>query len=123
MGHFPAVVVMKLAIATTFLQSMNGVAKVVLKIAREFDATIYTTEYRPESTFPEFKGLDVRVTGTGRKFGLLGRFGSGINSGLAFHNLKLDMDEFDVVNAHQSPSEWVRNSNSPVLWYCHTPNR
>ena len=123
MAHFFAVVVMKLAIATTFLQSMNGVAKVVLKIAKEFDATIYTTEYRPESTFPEFNGLDIRVIGTGRKLGLLGRFGSGINSGLAFHNLKLDRDEFDVINAHQSPSEWVRNRNVPVLWYCHTPNR
>ena len=39
-----------------------------------------------------------------------------------FYNAKITED-YDVINAHASPSEWIRNKNKRVLWYCHTPPR
>jgi glycosyltransferase involved in cell wall biosynthesis len=50
------------AIAHDYLTQRGGAEKVVLAMARAFpDAVIYTTLYDPESTFPEFKDLNVRV--------------------------------------------------------------
>lgn len=113
---------MRLAVLTTFLETYGGVEKTVLKIASHFHASIYTTSYNPESTFPEFKNLEINLLKSPlQKLPLGRRFASGISAGTSFYNLKLD--DFEIVNPHQSPSEWVRNRNSPVLWYCHTPNR
>lgn len=113
---------MRLAIATTFLETYGGVEKTVLKIAKHFDSSIYTTSYSPDFTFPEFKNLDIHsLKSSLQKLPLEKRFISGISAGKSFYDLKLD--DFDLINPHQSPSEWVRNKNSPVLWYCHTPNR
>ncbi|MFA5412033.1 MAG: glycosyltransferase family 4 protein [Candidatus Micrarchaeia archaeon] len=111
---------MRLAVVTPFLEAYGGVEKVVMKIAEHFDAKVYAMGYRPEATYQEFRKLDVEVVGGG---GMLpkGRFFSGINAGRLFYSLKLQ--DYDVVNAHQSPSEWVRNRNAPMIWYCHSPNR
>jgi glycosyltransferase involved in cell wall biosynthesis len=114
----------KLAICHSFLDTRGGTQKVILKIAKHFDAKIYCSIYEPENTFPEFKELEVEVLKTSLR-PLLGIFSkrvmSGIKSGLEFYSLKLD--DYDIVNAHGTPSEWVRNRNSPVVWYSHSPNR
>lgn len=109
---------MRLAIVTPFLETYGGVEKVVMKIAQNFDSPIYVTSYKPGMTYPEFREMDVRVIGLGK---VGGRLASGAGAGIAFHSLKLQ--DYDVVNAHQSPSEWARNRNSPMIWYCHSPNR
>lgn len=113
---------MRLAIVTPFLESMGGVDRVVLKIAQHFDATIHAVRYNPNNTFPEFQNLDVQVHSSPLGRLPLGkRVSTAIEAGDVFYNLKLK--DYDVVNAHQTPSEWARNHNSPMIFYCHSPNR
>jgi len=116
---------MHLAITTPFLEAKGGVERVVLKIAEHFDASIHVVRYDANSTFPEFKNLDVHVHHNAfGKLPLGNRIGNAIEAGSIFYNLKLDKsNDYDIINAHQTPSEWIRNNNSPVLWYCHSPNR
>ena len=57
----------RVAIAHDYLTQRGGAERVVLAMARAFpDAPIYTSLYDPERTFPEFKDIDVRVTGLNR---------------------------------------------------------
>ncbi|MEW6722658.1 MAG: glycosyltransferase family 4 protein [Candidatus Micrarchaeota archaeon] len=114
---------MKLVLATPFLETKGGVERVVLKIARHFRAKIHCVRYDPQKTFEDFRKIDIEIA----RPSILGklpfgrRVASAIEAGNHFYNLKLD--DYDVINAHGTPSEWVRNRNSPVLWYSHSPNR
>lgn len=114
---------MKLRIVTPFLENKGGLERVILKIAEYFDATIHCLNYDSENTFPEFKNLDIQFAKKGflSKLPLSKRMSSAIEAGKYFYNLKLD--DYDVINAHQTPSEWISNKNKRVIWYCHTPNR
>ena len=115
---------MKLIIAHPFLRLRGGAERVVLKIAQHFDAKIVCSVYEPENTFEEFQQLDVEVMGS-RLWGLASllpaRVGSAAVAGEQFYFKKFD--DYDVINAQGTPSEWVRNRNSPVVWYCFSPNR
>jgi glycosyltransferase involved in cell wall biosynthesis len=115
---------MKLAIAHPFLRLRGGAERVVLKIAKHFDAKVYCSVYEPQNTFPEFKDVDIEVMES-RLWPaaslLPARVGSAAVAGEQFYFKKLD--DYDVVNAQGTPSEWIRNRNSPVLWYCFSPNR
>ncbi len=115
---------MKLIMAQSNLTLMGGDARILLKIAQHYDAKIYTAEYDPKSTFPAFRDLDVEVIsrGTTRRLLPYGRVAQGLDYGLSFYNFRV-RDDYDVINAHISPSHWVRNKNPHVLWYCHTPPR
>ena len=113
---------LRLAIAATFLENCGGMERVVLKIAQHFKATIHCMYYDPGRTFNGFSKLDVRPAGALPK-GITScrRMLTGIEAGMHFYGARLS--DYDVVNAHSSPSEWIRNRNSPVIWYCHSPNR
>lgn len=102
----------------------GGAERVVLEIAKHYDAPVYTAEYDREKTFEEFKKLDVRVMGKGALAKMLpyGRVAQGLNYGLSFYNM-LIKEDYDVINAHIAPSHWIRNRNERVLWYAHTPLR
>src|SRR3954463_12912793 len=51
------------AIVHDYLNQRGGAERVVLELASMWpDAPIYTSLYRPDSTFPEFGALDVRTT-------------------------------------------------------------
>lgn len=116
---------MKLIIATPFLETCGGMERVVLKIAEHFDARIECLNYNPENTFEGFKNLEVNSKRQNSKSKLpFGKrlFGA-IDAGNYFYNLKLNPTDYDIINAHQTPSEWIRNKNSPVIWYNHSPNR
>ena len=114
---------MKLVMAQSNLTLMGGAERVLLKIAQHYDAKIYTAEYDPGRTFPAFRDLDVEVVGRGLTRMLpYGRVAQGLDYGLSFYNLRI-RDDYDVINAHMSPSQWIRNRNSRVVWYCHTPPR
>jgi glycosyltransferase involved in cell wall biosynthesis len=114
---------MRLVIATPFLEGRGGVERVVLRIAEHFSARIHCLRYDSASTFERFGKIDIETA----KPSALGRLPLGrrvataIEAGRHFYGLKLD--DYDLINAHQTPSEWVRHRNSPVLWYCHSPNR
>lgn len=114
---------MRLVIVTPFLETRGGLDRVILKIAQHFDAKLHCIRYNPEMTFPEFKGMDIEVSKPGLvgRVPVLGRVTSAIDAGNHFYNLKLG--DYDVINAHQTPSEWIRHKNKNVVWYCHTPNR
>ena len=115
---------MKLLITHHNLNERGGAEKVLLKIAQRYDATIYTMGYDKEGTFEEFKHLDVQVIKGKRFLGdiLPQRVSNALYYGYNFYNLKIH-DDYDVINPHSSPSEWVRNRNPKALWYCHTPPR
>lgn len=114
---------MRLVVVTPFLESRGGLERVVLKIAQHFDAKIHCIRYNPENTFSEFTDLNMEVA----KPGNLGKlpFGKRVSNAMEAANyfLNLKLDDYDVINAHQTPSEWIRNKNQRVIWYCHTPNR
>jgi len=114
---------MRLLVVTPFLETHGGMERVVLKIASHFDARIHCLRYNPEGTFEEFRGLDIEVARPGflSRLPVGRRVSSAIEAGSHFYNVRLK--DYDLVNAHQTPSEWIRNRNSPVVWYCHSPNR
>jgi glycosyltransferase involved in cell wall biosynthesis len=115
---------MKLLIAQHNINERGGAEKVILKIAQKYDATIYTLGYDPKGTFEEFKDLDIQIF---KEHGNVSRIlpkrvANALHYGYSFYNLKM-AEDYDVINPHMSPSEWIRNKNPRVLWYCHTPPR
>ena len=114
----------KLIIMQSNLTLKGGAERVILKIAKHYNAKIYTAEYEQQNTFNEFKDIDIEVIGSKFLLNLLpyGRINQAINYGSAFYNFKLKED-YDVINAHMAPSHWIRKNNERVLWYCHTPLR
>ena len=115
---------MKLVITQHSINDRGGAERVILKIAQRYDATIYTLGYDPKGTFEEFKALNIKVFRERRSSVnvLPKRVSNALHYGYGFYNLKIKED-YDVINSHMSPSEWVRNRNPRVLWYCHTPPR
>lgn len=103
---------------------MGGVDRVILKIAQHYDAKIYTLEYDRSHAFPEFADLDIEVFGRKDLSSkvLPYRASQGFRYGTGFYSFKIKED-YDVLNPHISPSEWIRHKNERVLWYCHTPPR
>ncbi|MDE1761680.1 MAG: glycosyltransferase [Candidatus Micrarchaeota archaeon] len=115
---------MKLLITQPYLNLKGGAERVLLKIAQHYDAKILTVEYDKEKAFPEFKDLDVHVVKRDVPFSsmLPYRAAQGMLAGYTFYNMKI-REDYDVLNSHTSPSEWIRHKNERVLWYCHTPIR
>lgn len=115
---------MKILLLQPYLNQRGGGERVILKIAQHYNASIYLLEYSPENTFREFKDLDIKIVGKKLPFSNLlpYRASQGLRYGYNFYNLKIK-EEYDVLNPHISPSEWIRNKNERVLWYCHTPPR
>jgi glycosyltransferase involved in cell wall biosynthesis len=115
---------MKLLITQHNINERGGAEKVILKIAQKYDATIYTLGYDQKGTFEGFKDVNIHVFRERGKFNSLfpARVGNALHYAYGFYNLKIKED-YDVVNPHMSPSEWVRNNNPRALWYCHTPPR
>ena len=115
---------MKMIIAQHNLNERGGAERVILKIAQRYDAKIYTLGYDKNATFEEFEKLDIDVIGKKPKVNAMlpGRISNAVYYAFGFYNAKITED-YDVINAHASPSEWIRNKNKRVLWYCHTPPR
>ncbi len=114
---------MRLVVTTPFLETRGGMERVVLKIAQHFGAKIHCISYDAQNSFQDFTKMDIEIAKPGwlRSMPIGRRVTTAMDAGWHFYNTKLS--DYDVINAHQTPSEWIRNKNSPVLWYCHTPNR
>ncbi len=112
---------MRLLLFNNAINERGGAERVMLKIAQHYDAKIYVHLYDPDATFPEFKDTDINVIGK-RSSHRKGKAASAIIYGTSFYSMKL-REDYDLINAHMSPSEWIRNKNPHVLWYCHTPPR
>ena len=112
----------RVAIAHDYLTQMGGAERVVLSLARAFpDAPIYTTLYDPDTTFPEFRDLDVRVSALNRVVPLRKHYRSALPLlPLAAKSIHIDAD---IVVA--SSSGWAHGftTDAKRLVYCHTPAR
>ncbi len=117
----------KIMIAHHKLDMKGGGERVILEIAKRYNPIIYTVKYDPIQTFPELKEFDIRVFKIPKSFGYL-KFILGEESATSaissyiYSTYKIKED-YDVINAHGTPSELIRLNNPRVLWYCHTPNR
>ena len=119
---------MDLVITHPFLIYRDGVSRVILEIAKKYDPVIYVVRYSKETTFSGFKEFDIRILPKSKlekPFLFLRndprRYYAAI-SGIRYLLAKIP-DSYDVINAHGTPAEWIRNKNDRVVWYCHSPNR
>ncbi|MFE7630044.1 glycosyltransferase [Kocuria sp. NPDC057446] len=110
------------AIAHDYLTQRGGAERVVLAMHRAFpDATIYTTLYNPESTYPEFQDANI-VTSPLNKLGVFRRNHRLALPFLAFASQALRVRE-DV--AVISSSGWAHGFtfDGNKMVYCHSPAR
>jgi glycosyltransferase involved in cell wall biosynthesis len=113
-----------IAVVHDYLNQRGGAERVVLEMASMWpSATIYTSLYRPESTFPEFKGRDIRTSPLDRL---------PIDSG--FRNLFLlypaafralgTLRQDVVVSSSSGWAHGVRTGEDTLhVVYCYTPAR
>lgn len=112
----------RVAIAHDYLTQRGGAERVVLELVRAFpDATVHTTLYDPDGTFPEFRDVDIRVSPL-NKVGVLRRNHRVALPFLPFASNRLHIDA-DVVVA--SSSGWAHGfpTTGRKLVYCHAPAR
>ncbi len=114
---------MRITIVTSSINGYGGSEYNILKLARHFGARIHCLSYNEDKTFDGFRGLDIRTPPPEvREKHLRGNpIVRSMRAPRYFHSLKLD--DYDVISAHLPPSEFIRNRNHPVVWYCYSPNR
>ena len=112
----------RVAIAHDYLTQRGGAERVVLAMSRAFpEATIYTTLYNADTTFPEFRDRDVVVSPLNRVAAFRNDHRRALPA-LAVASSRLRI-EADVVIA--SSSGWAHgfSTEGKVVVYCHTPAR
>jgi glycosyltransferase involved in cell wall biosynthesis len=110
------------AIAHDYLTQRGGAERVVLALLRAFpDATIYTTLYDPDSTYPEFRDAHI-VTSPLNRVGLLRRHHRAALPLLPLAAWSLRIREDVVI---MSTSGWAHgfNATGRRVVYCHAPAR
>ena len=113
---------MRVAIAHDCLTQFGGAERVVLSLMKAFPgAPVHTTLYEPDTTFPEFRDADVRVSPLNK----VGALRTNHRIALPFlapaaSQVKIDAD---VVVA--SSSGWAHGfpTTGKKLVYCHSPAR
>lgn len=112
----------RVAIAHDYLTQRGGAERVVLSLTRAFPgAAVYTTLYEPQSTYPEFEDVDVRVSWL-NAIGPLRRHHRAALPLLPFAASSVYIDA-DVVVA--SSSGWAHGfrTSGRKLVYCYAPAR
>jgi glycosyltransferase involved in cell wall biosynthesis len=113
----------RVAIVHDYLTQRGGAERVVLSMTRAFPgATVHTTLYEPDETYPEFRDVDVRVSSL-NNIPLL-RNDHRIAMPLLPRALrKIEVGDVDIVLA--SSSGWAHgvHADVPVVVYCHNPPR
>jgi glycosyltransferase involved in cell wall biosynthesis len=112
------------AIVHDYLNQRGGAERVVLEMARIFPgAPIYTSLYRPGSTFPEFERLDVRTSPIDR-LPVDARFRALLPLYPAAFRALSPLHEEVVVSSSSGWAHGIRTDPSSThLVYCHTPAR
>ncbi|MBI4441678.1 glycosyltransferase [Candidatus Woesearchaeota archaeon] len=95
----------------------GGAELVITKIAERFNPVIYTYAWHKENSWEQLKECDVRVVKPLRMDSLFM-----MRTGLGYYQMKVK-DDYDIINAHFPPSQFIRHRNPRVLWYCHSPGR
>lgn len=114
----------RIALAHDYLTQRGGAERVALSLLRAFpDATLYTTLYEPDATYPEFRDARIVVSPLNRVAALRRDHRLALPL-LPFAAAALTVDA-DVVVA--SSSGWAHGFSyspvTPVLVYCHNPAR
>ena len=111
---------MKIAIIVDRLTNFGGVERIVLLMAREFNADIYTGFWNPETTFPEFQDLNITELIPYNSFPyhlpyrIRGRY-------LHYKFSRLRLENYDFYILHGGKSLELAKNHHPNLWYCHSP--
>jgi glycosyltransferase involved in cell wall biosynthesis len=115
---------MSVGIVHDYLNQRGGAERVVIELARIFPgAPVYTSLYRPESTFPEFKQLDVRTSPLDR-LPVDARFRALLPLYPAAFRALSPLHEDVVVSSSSGWAHGIRTDPSSThLVYCHTPAR
>jgi glycosyltransferase involved in cell wall biosynthesis len=114
----------EVAIVHDYLNQRGGAERVVLEMAAMWpQAPVYTSLYRPESTFPEFKALDVQTTALDRLPVDVGFRTMFPLYPAAFRSLgRIDADV--VISSSSGWAHAVRTSERAMhAVYCYTPAR
>ncbi len=113
---------LRVAIAHDYLTQRGGAERVVLSMARAFpEAVIYTTLFDPESTYPQFKDMDVRVS-VMNKLGFLRRNHRAALPLLPFASSTMSIDA-DIVLVSSSGWAHAFRTRGRKAVYCHSPAR
>jgi glycosyltransferase involved in cell wall biosynthesis len=112
------------AIVHDYLNQCGGAERVALELARTWPgATIYTSLYRPDSTFPDFAGHRVRVSPLDRVPVDTGFRALAPLYPLAFRGLGV-LGEEVVISSSSGWAHGVRTAPGTLhVVYCHTPAR
>ena len=113
----------RVAIAHDYLTQRGGAERVVLAMTRAFpEATVHTTVYNPETTFPEFRGVRVMTTPLNR-VGLLRqdhRYGLPLYQGAIDRAPVIDAD---ILLVSSTGFAHGFRTTGKKLVYCHSPAR
>lgn len=121
---------MDVLIFQPYLNGIGGSERVVLEIAKKYNSPIYCVDYVKSATYPEFSEFEIRkikpnpLEGFARAVLSIDRdkrMQEVGTSSMRMLGMKI-REDYDVVSAHLPPSEWIRNRNERVCWYCHGPN-
>ncbi|ORB21460.1 glycosyltransferase [Mycolicibacterium monacense] len=110
------------AIAHDYLTQRGGAERVVLAMARTFPrASIYTTLYDPNSTYPEFQQRDIRASWLNR-FAIFRR---SHRAALPLLAAAVSSTRVDAESLIVSTSGWAHGYRVPgaKIVYCHSPAR
>lgn len=112
----------QVAIAHDYLTQRRGAERVVLAMARAFpEAQIHTTLYNPETTFPEFRDLDI-VTSPINRLGALRRHHRLALPLLAPVSSRMNIDAEVVLTSTSGWAHGFQTTGRTVV-YCHAPAR
>jgi glycosyltransferase involved in cell wall biosynthesis len=112
----------RVAIAHDYLTQRGGAERVVLAILRAFpDATIHTTLYDPDGTFPEFRTARI-VTSPLNRVGFLRRHHRAALPLLPYAVSRLRVDADVLVASSSGWAHGIRTTGRKLV-YCHAPAR
>ena len=106
-----------------YLTQRGGAERVVLAMTRAFpEAVVHTSLYDPDGTYPEFRDVDVRVSGLNRVPLLRSKHQIALPV-LPWAMRRVEVGDVDVVLV--SSSGWAHGVHSevPVVVYCHNTPR
>ncbi|MCD6092434.1 MAG: glycosyltransferase [Candidatus Aenigmarchaeota archaeon] len=110
---------MNLAIAHDFLFTKGGSERVVLSLAKNFKAPIYTTVYIPERTYPGFRKLKVFSYPTKLLKSPL------LQTNALFKFRSMNLSQYDIIisSGNWAKHVGIKETNHPQIHYEHTPVR
>lgn len=114
----------RVALVHDYLTQRGGAERVSLTLAHGFSgATLTTSLYDEQATFPEFADIDVRTTWLQRIPGLAKRFRFGLPLyPLAFSTTTVGQDADVVIASSTGYAHGVRTPAKKIV-YCHSPAR